>query len=90
MEPNDTNVYTYTLGDNLLSDTIDLSYETNHPYAWDACLNDTDNLYSNSFDTLSPEIISSPPTGIPATTTFKLSNVKTLIISEHDIKVALN
>jgi hypothetical protein len=91
MEPNDTNVYTYSMDDgSLLSNAIDLSYVTNHPYAWDACLNDTDNLYSNSFDSLSPEIISSPPTGIPATTTFKLSNVKTLIISEHDIDVALN
>lgn len=88
MEPNGTSVHTYSIDDgSLKSSTVDLIYNTNHPYAWAACLNDTDNLYNNGFYTLSPVILPSPP-GSPLKVT--ISDVKTLIISEHDIQVSLN
>jgi hypothetical protein len=82
MKPTGTLVNTFTPTDN----TIDLTYETNHPYAWQASLTNNAKLYGNDLDELSP--VSSMPTSSSVKVT--LTNVKTLIISIHDVGVALN
>jgi hypothetical protein len=86
MEPEDTSVIMRSPADH----TVDLSYETDHPYSWNAFLNDSDNLYGNNFYKLASSTPPVTPTTPTSPITVKLYNVKTLIISVHDVKVALN